>query len=80
MADYINRRTVIKAINDLPNCYNGYSDTYDKAYIVGILVVRCKDCAYFSDHDCNLGYWAIAKHDENWYCADGVDRSEFAYE
>lgn len=27
----------IRAINDLPNCPNGYSDTYDKACIIGVL-------------------------------------------
>lgn len=37
MSDLISRRAAIKAIDDLPNCYNGYSDTYDKAYIIGVL-------------------------------------------
>ena len=56
MADYISRQEAIKAIMDLPNCPNGYSDTYDKACIIGMLVdvptadvvevVRCKDCKY----------------------------------
>lgn len=27
----------MQAVDDLPNCYNGYSDTYDKAYIIGVL-------------------------------------------
>lgn len=35
--DLISRRAAIKAIDDLPNCYNGYSDTYDKACIIGVL-------------------------------------------
>jgi len=37
MNDLISRRAAINAIDDLPNCYNGYSDTYDKAYIIGTL-------------------------------------------
>lgn len=37
MSDYISRQDAIKAIDDLPNCYNGYSDTYDKSYIIGAL-------------------------------------------
>lgn len=37
MNDLISRRAAIKAIDDLPNCYNGYSDTYDKAYIIEVL-------------------------------------------
>jgi len=41
---------------DLPNCYNGFSDAYDKSLIIGLIdeqiavdavpVVRCKDCNY----------------------------------
>ena len=37
VGDLISRQAAIKAIDDLPNCYNGYSDTYDKAYIIGVL-------------------------------------------
>lgn len=37
MDDLISRQAAIKEIEDLPNCYNGYSDTYDKAYIIGVL-------------------------------------------
>ena len=54
--DLISRRAAIKDICDLPNCDNGYSDTYDKACIIGVLeeqkpidavpVVRCRDCKH----------------------------------
>ena len=37
MNDLISRQDAIKAIEDLPNCYNGFSDTYDKACIIGTL-------------------------------------------
>lgn len=37
MTDYIDRQAAIKAIDDLPNCYKGYSDAYDKACIIGVL-------------------------------------------
>lgn len=37
MNDLISRQAAIKAIDDLPNCYNGYSDTYDKECIIGVL-------------------------------------------
>lgn len=37
MSDLISRQAAIKAIDDLPNCYNGYSDTYDKACIIGVI-------------------------------------------
>ena len=54
--DLISRQAAIKAIEDLQDCYNGFSDTYDKACIIGVLeelptidavpVIRCKDCKY----------------------------------
>lgn len=34
---YIDRDKLIKAVEDLPNCYNGFSDTYDKAFIIGLI-------------------------------------------
>lgn len=37
MSDLISRQDAIKAIEDLPNCYNGFSDTYDKACIIETL-------------------------------------------
>lgn len=37
MTEYIGRKTLIKAVEDLPNCYNGFSDTYDKACIIGLI-------------------------------------------
>ena len=33
----IKREDAIKAIEQLPNAYNGWSDAYDKAYIIGTL-------------------------------------------
>ena len=37
MSDLISRQTAIKAIEDLQDCYNGFSDTYDKACIIGVI-------------------------------------------
>ena len=37
MSDLISRQAAIKAIEDLQDCYNGFSDTYDKACIIGAL-------------------------------------------
>lgn len=34
---YIDKARLIKAIEDLPNCYNGFSDTFDKACIIGVI-------------------------------------------
>ena len=40
MSDLISRRAAIKAIENLQDCYNGFSDTYDKACIIGVLEER----------------------------------------
>lgn len=37
MNDPISRQAAIKAIEDLQDCYNGFSDSYDKAYIIEVL-------------------------------------------
>lgn len=37
MAEYIDRKDAIKAVEELQDCYNGFSDTYDKACIIGLL-------------------------------------------
>lgn len=37
MNDLISRQAAIQEIKDLPDCQNGYSDTYDKAQIIGVL-------------------------------------------
>lgn len=36
-SDLISRQAAIKAIEDLQDCYNGFSDTYDKACIIGVI-------------------------------------------
>ena len=37
MDDLIRRQDMINAVMDLPDCENGYSDTYDKACIIGVI-------------------------------------------
>lgn len=55
--DTIYRQAAIKAIENLQDCYNGFSDTYDKACIIGALeevpsaqpgIVRCQECRNFN--------------------------------
>ena len=33
----IDADALIMAVEDFPNCYNGWSDTYDKAFIIGAI-------------------------------------------
>lgn len=52
-----------KSVLDLPNCYNGFSDTYDKARIIGVIDeqptikphIKCKGCINHEVDD--FGYW-----------------------
>lgn len=37
MSDVIYRQDAIDAVMDLPDCENGYSDTYDKSCIIGVI-------------------------------------------
>ena len=37
MSGYISRSKLIKAVENLKDCYNGFSDTYDKACIIGLI-------------------------------------------
>ena len=37
MPRYIDANKLRKDILDLPNCYNGFSDTYDKAMIIDLI-------------------------------------------
>lgn len=37
MSDYISRSKLIKDVENLQDCYNGFSDTYDKACIIGLI-------------------------------------------
>ena len=47
----IYREDVVRAIMSLPNCENGFSDTYDKSTIISVIedvhsVICCKDCKH----------------------------------
>lgn len=87
MNDLISRRSAIKAIKDLPDCHNGYSDTYDKACIVGVLeevptvdavpVIRCKNCKYYEDDigDC-IGFADGHYVAEEEYCSRARRKEE----
>lgn len=79
MSDLIDRKAAIKAIEDLQDCYNGFSDTYDKSCIIGVLeevpsaepkIVRCKDCDWWDRiDDGSYGYCHSCKHgfySANW--------------
>ena len=72
------------AVLALPNCYNGYSDTYDKSLIIGLIdeqivvdavpVVRCWDCIYWepatlSSGNCGRALEITAYKDD--YCSYG---------
>ena len=75
MSDLISRRAAIKAINDLPNCYNDYSDTYDKAYIIGVL----EEVPSVDVPDRKVGKW-IAYGLEDGFAIERYSCSECDYD
>lgn len=90
MSDLISRQAAIKAIEDLQDCYNGFSDTYDKACIIGVLeevpsaqpeIVRCKDCRWGKEVCGNIECFADTNvppeyHGYDWFCPNGERRTD----
>lgn len=87
MNRYIKLSDAIKSIDDLPDCYNGFSDAYDKSCIIGVLeelpsadvvpVVRCRDCKYSEPYDGSTKVTSYLKCLYrsrvlgNWFCEHG---------
>ena len=80
MSDLIGRQAAIKAIEDLQDCCNGFSDTYDKACIIGVIeeVPPIEQCRYWDNESnfCGLYRPAATKHgrwiergDNSWECS-----------
>lgn len=68
--DLISRQAAIKAIEDLQDCYNGFSDTYDKACIIGAL-----EEVPSAQPERKTGKWIIVtdsrgQHAECQYCGE----------
>jgi len=90
--DCISRKEAIDAIDSLPNCYNGYSDSYDKSYIIGVLeelpsaepeIIKCKDCKHMiinEKHEAKPMICCFTKMcgttEPDWFCADGERRED----
>lgn len=77
MSRYIDADALKKEVDNFPNCYNGWSDTYDKAFIIGAIeeqpsidIVRCRECKHREEYPCKV------YHDDDWYCADGEREGE----
>ena len=51
-----------KAVEGFPNCYNGWSDAYDKSFIIGAIEEQ-------PSIKPRRGEW-IDKGDRYWYCSE----------
>lgn len=85
MSDLISRADAIDAVKSLPSTPNGYSDTFDKACIIGLLeelpsadavpIVYCMDCAKSVPLDEHGALWKCKAHDRTTlrysYCNNG---------
>jgi hypothetical protein len=84
MSRYIEADHLKKSVEGLQDCYNGFSDTYDKACIIGLIdeeptvdvvqVVRCSDCR-FSSNDAEYCDYHRTPTTENRFCSDGRKRA-----
>lgn len=82
--ELISRKAAIDAVRNFDDCENGYSDTYDKAFIISALeelpstqpeIVRCKDCKYYKFAD-NRAFGMPVKMCE-WFGFEDVDGDDF---
>ena len=69
-----------KDVLDLQNCYNGFSDTYDKACIIGVIdeqpsaepeIIRCKDCRRYGKDNCFVKIQMLWELRPDDYCSYG---------
>ena len=69
-----------KEVDNFPNCYNGWSDTYDKSFIIGAIeeqlsidIVRCQDCKHwvYNFNGCSRNPCT-----EPWYATDFCNYGE----
>lgn len=86
MTDLIDRQAAIKAIEALQDCYNGFSDTYDKACIIGVLEELpsaqhfCRECKWVKYQGSVDKYGNVESY---WRCCnwDGeTDEEGFCHE
>ena len=75
-----------KDILDMPNCYNGFSDTYDKSMIMDMIdeqssvdavpVIYCKDCGHYNaGFECLIEGYGIDR-DPTYFCGDAIPKIE----
>ena len=79
----IDANHLIDVVLALPNCYNGYSDTYDKSSIIGLIddqvtvdavpVVRCKDCRHWRDDNPRVNGYHCCYRMHNIFPMNGSD-------
>lgn len=77
MSDYISRSKLIKAVENLKDCYNGFSDTYDKACIIGLIDEQ-------PSVERKHGKWFDVTTLDNeficWVCSECRHGADFVYE
>ena len=76
VSDLIRRQDAIHAIEDMPNAYNGWSDTYDKACIIGVLEelpsaetqpITCDGCKHVGTYDTDFPCSGCIRREKDYY-------------
>ena len=85
--DTVSRAAAIDAVRNFGDCENGYSDTYDKAFIISALealpavqpqpeIVRCKDCKHADDDGVCQNSVGLVIQDDDDFCSRAVRRTD----
>lgn len=75
MNDLISRQAAIKAIEDLQDCFNGFSDTYDKACIIGVI----EEVPRVDVPDRKVGKWIKNESRYGWHCSACEEDDLYAF-
>ena len=78
MSRYIEVGHLKKSVEGLQDCYNGFSDTYDKACIIGLIDEEPTADVVPVVH----GKWVFSKIDDMFFCTNcknGSVRNDYPY-
>ena len=78
MGRYIDADALIKTVDDFPNCYNGWSDTYDKAYIIEAIEEAPTIDAIPIEHINLMNLVEVVRCKECRFCLVGIARAQYS--
>ena len=72
-----------KEVDNFQNCYNGWSDTYDKSFIIGAIeeqpaidIVHCGECKWYNCGACFRDDGANNERNTDDFCSYGERKND----